>query len=107
MALNTIKQTNHNQNGVKHHQTNKPEPKWAIIQHAYHGVNKLHFDDDYVHFVLDQHAELYFYSASSQKNNSSWVDMSLHSNTFDRFWEEQFCSYSLVLHAERKHIPSL
>jgi hypothetical protein len=35
----------------------------------YHGENKLIFnwDDDEVHFVQDQHAELDFYSASSLK----------------------------------------
>ena len=37
----------------------------------YHGKNKVHFDDDDdVHFVLDQHAELDFYSASSLKQQS-------------------------------------
>ena len=40
----------------------------AIFQ-LYHGENKLifHWDDDDVHFVQDQHAELDFYSASSLK----------------------------------------
>jgi hypothetical protein len=38
----------------------------------YHGKNKVHFDDDDdVHFVLDQHAELDFYSASSLKQQSA------------------------------------
>ena len=41
--------------------------KWAILQ-LYHGVNKLHDD---VRFVLDQHAELDFYSASSLKQQSA------------------------------------
>ena len=36
----------------------------AIFQ-LYHGENKLIFNE--VHFVLDQHAELDFYSASSLK----------------------------------------
>jgi hypothetical protein len=36
----------------------------------YHGENKLIFNDDEVHFVLDQHAELDFYSASSLKQQS-------------------------------------
>ena len=40
----------------------------AIFQ-LYHGENKLTFqwDDDDVHFVLDQHAELELYSPSSLK----------------------------------------
>jgi len=33
----------------------------------YHGENKLIFNDDEVRFVIDQHAELDFYSASSLK----------------------------------------
>ena len=39
----------------------------------YHGENKLIFqrDDDEVRFVLDQHAELDFYSASSLKQKSA------------------------------------
>ena len=45
----------------------------AIFQ-LYHGKNKLIFnvrDDDEIRFVLDQHAELDFYSASSLKQQSS------------------------------------
>ena len=36
---------------------------------VYHGEDKLHFTDMMydVHFVLDQHADLDFYSASSLK----------------------------------------
>ena len=51
----------------------------------YHGENKLllQWDDDEVCFVLDQHAELEFYSASSLKQQLR-VDMSLHSDTL--FW---------------------
>jgi hypothetical protein len=41
------------------------------------------WDDDEVRFVLDQHAELDFYSASSLKQQYR-VDMSLHSDTL--FW---------------------
>ena len=37
----------------------------------------LQWDDDEVHFVLDQHAELDFYSANW--NNSPQVDISLNS----------------------------
>ena len=48
----------------------------AIFQ-LYHGKNKLIFQwDDEVRFVLDQHAELDFYSASSQKQQSAGIDMS-------------------------------
>jgi hypothetical protein len=43
----------------------------AIFQ-LHHGENKLIFnDDDEVHFVLDQHAEMDFYSASSLKQQST------------------------------------
>ena len=44
----------------------------AIFQ-LYHGENKLilmRWDDDEVRFVLDQHAELDFYSASSLKQQT-------------------------------------
>ena len=38
----------------------------------YHGENvNLQWDDDEVHVVLDQHAELEFYSASSLKLQSA------------------------------------
>jgi hypothetical protein len=37
----------------------------------YCGKNKLHVDDDDVHIVLDQHATLDFYSASSLKQQST------------------------------------
>ena len=39
-------------------------------------------DGDDVHFVLDQYADLDFYSTSSLYNNSPRVDKSLHENTF-------------------------
>ena len=42
----------------------------AAIFQLYHGENKLIFNDE-VHFVLDQHAELDFYSASSLKQQSA------------------------------------
>ena len=50
--------------------------KWAILQ-LYHGENKLHFDDhdddddDDIHIVVDQHAELTFYSASSLEQQTT------------------------------------
>ena len=48
----------------------------AIFQ-LYHGKNKLIFQwDDEVRFVLDQHAELDLYSASSLKQQSAGIDMS-------------------------------
>jgi hypothetical protein len=40
--------------------------------------------DDEIHFVLDQHAELNFHSASSLKRQLAGLDMSLHSDTL--FW---------------------
>jgi hypothetical protein len=40
--------------------------------------------DDEIHFVLDQHAELNFHSASSLKRQFAGLDMSLHSDTL--FW---------------------
>jgi hypothetical protein len=54
---------------------------------SYIKVRTSHFqwDDDEVRFLLDQHAELDFYSNSSLKQQSG-VDMSLHSDTLFRFW---------------------
>ena len=66
------------------------------------------WDDDEVCFVLDQHAELDFYSASSLKQQSA-VDMLLHSNTLFWFWANQ--SLLLLLNAarlaEKEQIPIL
>jgi len=42
----------------------------AIFQ-LYHGKNKLIINEMMVRFVLDQHAELDFYSASSLKQQSA------------------------------------
>ena len=42
-------------------------------------------DDDGVRFVHDKHAELDFYSAHWNWNNSPYIDMSLHSDTLCRF----------------------
>jgi hypothetical protein len=42
----------------------------AIFQ-LYHGENKLIFNEMMVRFVLDQHAELDIYSASSLKQQSN------------------------------------
>jgi hypothetical protein len=50
----------------------------AIFQ-LYHGENKLiniQRDDDEVHFVLDQHTKLDFYSASSLKQQSADIYVS-------------------------------
>ena len=61
---------------------------------------QVHFqwDDDEVGFVLDQHAELEFFSVTHW-NNSPRLDMSLHSETL--FWFEltRFCSFSLMRRA--------
>jgi hypothetical protein len=43
------------------------------------------WDDDEVHFVLDQHIYLDFYSASSLKQQSAWIDMSPHWDTLSWF----------------------
>jgi len=55
----------------------------SSICQLYHNESKLFFDhDDDVRFVLDQHAELDFYSASLLKQQSTpQIDMSLHSDT--------------------------
>jgi len=75
----------------------------AICQ-IYHGKNKLIFNEK-VHFVLDQYAELDFYSARSLKQQS-WVDMSLHSDT-SRFRANQSLLFLLnaVCLAEKQQIP--
>jgi hypothetical protein len=52
------------------------------------------WDDDEVRFVLDQHAELDLYSASTQ-NNSSRVDMSLHLDTLFVFGANQSLPFLL------------
>ena len=78
--------------------------KLAISQ-LYHMENKLRFwwdvDD---HFVLDQHAEFDFHNT---RNNSLWVDMSLHSHTLFWFWANQ--SLLLLLSdaclVEKQQIP--
>jgi hypothetical protein len=44
----------------------------SVIFQLYHGKNKFfQWDDDKERFVLDQHAELDFYSASSLKQQSA------------------------------------
>jgi hypothetical protein len=45
----------------------------------------LYFDDDDVHFVLDQHAELDLYSASSLKLQSAGRRVTPLGNTLFRF----------------------
>jgi hypothetical protein len=66
------------------------------------------WDDDEVRFVLDQHAELDLYSASSL-NNSPRADMSLHSDTL--FWFRANQSLLFLLNdaclAEKQQIPIL
>ena len=80
----------------------------SAIYQLYHGDKQVNFqwDDDEVHFVLDQHAELDFYSASSLKN-SPRVDMSFHSDTL--FWFRSNQSLLLLLNAaclaEKQQIP--
>ena len=62
-------------------------------------------DADEVRFVLDQHAELDFYSASSLKQQSA-IDMSLYSDTLFWFRANQYLLFLLnaVCLEEKQHI---
>ena len=64
-------------------------------------------DDDEVRFVLDQHAELDFYS--TRWNNSLQVDMSIHSDTLFWFLANQPLLFLLnaACLAEKQQIPIL
>ena len=67
------------------------------------------WNDDDVHFALDQHAKLDFYSASSLETTVRGIDMSPHSDTLFWFWVNQSL---LLLHnaeclAEKQQIPIL
>jgi hypothetical protein len=55
----------------------------AFIPQLYHGENKLIFqlDDDEVRFVLEQHAKLDFYSASSLKHADRHVARTHYSDS--------------------------
>ena len=44
----------------------------STISSKYHGENNFQWSDDKVRFVLDQHAELDFYSVSSLKQLSAY-----------------------------------
>ena len=60
----------------------------------------IHCNDDDVHFVLDQHAELDFYSASSLKQQSADRCISPLGHTRDPDSEPtSLCSFSLMLRA--------
>jgi hypothetical protein len=65
------------------------------------------WDDDEVRFVLDKHAEVDFYSASSLKQQS-WVDMLLHSDTLFWFRANQYLLFLLnaacLARSNNKHI---
>jgi hypothetical protein len=78
---------------------------YVPIETAQEQVN-FQWDDDEVRFLLDQHAELDFYSNSSLKQQSG-VDMSLHSDTLFLFRAEQ--SLLFLLNAagltEKQQIP--
>jgi hypothetical protein len=70
----------------------------------------IQWNDHDVRFVLDQHAEMDFYSNSSLKyGNSPRVDMSLHSDPL--FWFRARQSLILLLTtaclAEKQQIPIL
>ena len=69
----------------------------------YHGKNKVHFDDDDdVHFVLDQHAELDFYSASSLKQQSAGKTCRSARTHYSDSETSSLYSYSLVLRAQQR-----
>jgi hypothetical protein len=65
----------------------------------YHGQNKLIFNDDEVRFVLDQHAELDFYSASSLKQQFAGKHATPLGTHYSDSEPTSLCSYSLMLHA--------
>ena len=58
------------------------------------------WDDDEVRFVLDQHAELGLYSASSLKQQSAgrYMTMSLHSEHIILIPSRSVCSFSLMVY---------
>ena len=56
-------------------------------------------DDDEVRFVLDQHAELDFYSASSLKQQSADRDVAPLEHIILIPSKPVFCSFSLLLRA--------
>ena len=66
-------------------------------------------DNDEFRFVLDQHAKLDFYSASSLKQQFARVDVSLHSDTLFWFRANQSLLFLLnaVCLAETQQIPIL
>ena len=70
--------------------------EWLLLN-ANAVICQLNFQwvDDEVRFVLDLHAELDFYSASSLKQQS--IDMSLHSDTL--FWHRANQSLPFLLNA--------
>ena len=55
------------------------------------------WDDDEVHFVLDQHAELDFYSASSLKQQSADRHIAPLGHIILILSQLTLCSYSLML----------
>jgi hypothetical protein len=63
--------------------------------------DNFHWDDDEVRFVLDQHAELDFYSASSLKQQSAdrYVAQLGHIILIP---SQPVCSHSLMLRAQRR-----
>jgi hypothetical protein len=54
-------------------------------------------DDDEVHFVLGQHAELEFYSASSLKQQSAGRHIVPLGHIYSDSEPTSLCSFSLVL----------
>jgi hypothetical protein len=89
---------NDDDNGKKSH--------FSAASISWREQNNFQWDDDEVCFVLNQHAELDFHSASSLKQQSR-IDMSLHSDTL--FWFRANQSLLLLLNAvwlaEKQKIP--
>ena len=82
--------------------------KWARFQ-PYHGENKLYQgddNDDNVRFVLDQYAEMDFYSANSLKQQSADRYVAPLGTLF-WFWANQSLLFLLntVCLAEKQQIP--
>jgi hypothetical protein len=68
----------------------------AIFQ-LYHRENMLVFNDDEVHFVLDQHTLLDFYSAKQQSADRHVAP--LLTKNYPDSEPTSLCSFSLMLHA--------
>lgn len=77
-------------------------PNEQFLSHFMARESYIWWDDEDVHFILDQHTELEFYSETTVL----WVDMLLRSDTF-RFGANQslFLLLNAVCLAEKQKIP--